>query len=118
MSTTLPPIHERARHDARDADADADSLTYEEFLESMNNSNNLNSESSDTDDDQPTDSNNSSAKLVVTKIELKSLEHKAFTTHAQKAGTVLMMFRHYARIGHHINPKKMSKESKPQKMVC
>jgi hypothetical protein len=57
--------------------------------------------------------------LQVTRLDLKTQQHKACNIPGQRAGTALLMFRHYARIGcYEHDAKTLSAEARPSKMVC
>ena len=56
--------------------------------------------------------------LRVSHIDLRTKEHKTINIPGQRAGTLLLMFRHFARIGHHAgDAKKVSKKTRPKRMV-
>eukprot|EP00750_Incisomonas_marina_P008524 INCI15504.1.p1 GENE.INCI15504.1~~INCI15504.1.p1 ORF type:complete len:533 (+),score=84.44 INCI15504.1:382-1980(+) len=55
--------------------------------------------------------------LRVSHIDLRTKEHKTINIPGQRAGTLLLMFRHFARIGHHAgDAKKVSKKTRPKRM--
>lgn len=56
--------------------------------------------------------------LRVSHIDLRTKEHKTINIPGQRAGTLLLMFRHFARIGRDAgDAKKVSKKARPKKMV-
>jgi len=102
----------RRTHGGAPAHSSLDESAYKQFLDKLRAS-----EQQGTFATALGPSNDHDERLQLQRVELKLQEHKATNIPGQRAGTLLLLFRHYARIGHHKDAQVLSKKARPKKMV-